>query len=91
MDHRAGLDDMGKWKFLSVPGLELRPSVVQPVASRSTDWAIPVPIIYYQGPDFDDMSSSFPCILRDAREYINPGDELLVTEMELLYVIFRHF
>jgi hypothetical protein len=34
-----------------------------------------------QGPDFDDMSSFFPCILCDARKYIHPGDELLVTEM----------
>jgi hypothetical protein len=34
-----------------------------------------------QGLDFDDMSSFFPCILCDARKYINPGDELLVTEM----------
>jgi hypothetical protein len=34
-----------------------------------------------QGPDFDDMSSFFPSILCDARTYINPGDELLVTEM----------
>jgi hypothetical protein len=34
-----------------------------------------------QGPDFDDMSSFLPCVLCDARKYINPGDELLVTEM----------
>jgi hypothetical protein len=34
MDPRAGLDDMEKRKFLTPPGLELRPSVVQPVASR---------------------------------------------------------
>jgi hypothetical protein len=36
---------------------------------------------YQQGPDFDDLSSFFPCILCNARKYINPEDELLVTEM----------
>jgi hypothetical protein len=38
---RAGLDDMEKWKILFTPGLELRPLGRQPVASRSTDCAIP--------------------------------------------------
>jgi hypothetical protein len=38
MDPRAGLDDMEKWKFLTLPELELPfPPVVQPVASRYTD------------------------------------------------------
>jgi hypothetical protein len=37
---RAGLDDVQKRKFLTLPGLEL-----QPVSSRYTDYAIPVP--YY--------------------------------------------
>jgi hypothetical protein len=43
VDPRAGLDDMEKWKiFFTLPGLELPPLlVVQPVASRYTDWAIP--------------------------------------------------
>jgi hypothetical protein len=42
VDPRAGLDDMEKWKFLTLPGLELVPLlVVQPVVSRYTDWAIP--------------------------------------------------
>jgi hypothetical protein len=34
VDVRAGLDDLEKIKFLTLPGLELRPSVVQPVATR---------------------------------------------------------
>jgi hypothetical protein len=34
---RAGLDDMEKWKFLTLPGLELNPSVIQPIASFYTD------------------------------------------------------
>jgi hypothetical protein len=38
---RAGLNDMDKWKFLTLPGLEFRPLGRQPVASRYTDWAIP--------------------------------------------------
>jgi hypothetical protein len=37
---RASLD-VEKRKFLTLPGLELDPSVVQPVASRYTDYAIP--------------------------------------------------
>jgi hypothetical protein len=41
VDLRAGLDDLEKRKFLTLPGLELR--FVQPVASRYTDYAIPAP------------------------------------------------
>jgi hypothetical protein len=37
---RAGLD-VEKRKFLTLPGLEFRPLVVQPVASRYTDYSIP--------------------------------------------------
>jgi hypothetical protein len=43
VDLRAGPDDLEKRKFLTLPGLELRPSVVQPVSSRYTDYAIPAP------------------------------------------------
>jgi hypothetical protein len=44
VDPRAGLDDTEKWKFFTLPGLEIPPPlVVQPVGSRYTDWAIPVP------------------------------------------------
>jgi hypothetical protein len=39
MDPRAGLDDMEKLKFLTLPGLELDPSVIQPVGSQYTDYA----------------------------------------------------
>jgi hypothetical protein len=35
---RAGLDDVEKKKFLTLPGLELDPSVFQPVASRYTGY-----------------------------------------------------
>jgi hypothetical protein len=34
VDPRAGLDNVEKIKFLTLPGLELYPSAVQPVASR---------------------------------------------------------
>jgi hypothetical protein len=44
VDPRAGLDDIEKWTFFTLPGLELPlPLVVQPVAGRYTDWAIPAP------------------------------------------------
>jgi hypothetical protein len=36
VDTRAGLDDVEKRQFLTLPGLEL-----QPVASRYTDYAVP--------------------------------------------------
>jgi hypothetical protein len=35
---RAGLDDIKKGKFLTLPELELRPSVIQPVASHYTEY-----------------------------------------------------
>jgi hypothetical protein len=42
VEPRAGMDDMEKWKYFTLPGLEVPPPlVVQPVASRYTDWAIP--------------------------------------------------
>jgi hypothetical protein len=47
---RAGLDDVEKSKFLTPPGLELRPLGRPPVASRYTDWAIPAPLDYMPVP-----------------------------------------
>jgi hypothetical protein len=41
---RARLDDVEKRKFLTLPGLEVDPSVVQPVDSRYTNYAIPAPV-----------------------------------------------
>jgi hypothetical protein len=38
---RSGLDYVEKRKFLTLPGLKLDPSVVQSVAGRYTDYAIP--------------------------------------------------
>jgi hypothetical protein len=38
---RTGLDDAEKGKFMTLPGLELDRSVVQPVASRYTDYVVP--------------------------------------------------
>jgi hypothetical protein len=35
------MDNVEKREFLTLPGLNSDPSVVQPVASRYTDWAIP--------------------------------------------------
>jgi hypothetical protein len=41
---RVGLDDVKKRKFLTIPGFEPR-RLVQPVASRYIDCAIPAPSI----------------------------------------------
>jgi hypothetical protein len=41
VDPRAGLDAVKKRKFLTLLGLNPDPSLVQPVASRYTDYAIP--------------------------------------------------
>jgi hypothetical protein len=47
VDPRTSLDNMEKWKFFTLKGLELPPPlVVQPVASRYTDWDIPARKIY---------------------------------------------
>jgi hypothetical protein len=46
VDLRAGLDDLEKKIFLTLPGLELRdPSVVQLVASSYTDYVIKSTVI----------------------------------------------
>jgi hypothetical protein len=37
VDLRAVLKNVGIWKFLSEPGLEIRPLVVQPVVTPYTD------------------------------------------------------
>jgi hypothetical protein len=44
VDPRAGLDDFEKRKFLTLPGLELRPLSRPPVASRYTDYDTPAPL-----------------------------------------------
>jgi hypothetical protein len=43
VDSRACLDDVKKKKFLTYQGSTSNTSVVQPVASRYTDYAIPAP------------------------------------------------
>jgi hypothetical protein len=42
VDPRVGLDDVEKRKFLTLPHSNSNPSVVQPIASRYTDYAIAV-------------------------------------------------
>jgi hypothetical protein len=37
VDSRGGLDEVEKKQFLTLPGLELRPLGLQPVANRYTD------------------------------------------------------
>jgi hypothetical protein len=51
VDPRAGLDDVEKRKFLTLLGLS-HPSLVQPVASRYTDYAIPAPLLSRENLNF---------------------------------------
>ena len=44
-----------------------------------------------QGPDFDDMSSFFPCEIDDAIQYINLGYGAQATKIVILYCIFSSF
>jgi hypothetical protein len=44
---KASLNDVEKRKFLTLPGLELNPLVVQPIASCSTDCTIQALTIWY--------------------------------------------
>jgi hypothetical protein len=44
---RAGLDDVEMRKFLTLPGLELRPLGRPALASRYTNYAIPAPNVLY--------------------------------------------
>jgi hypothetical protein len=47
VDPRAGVEDVEKRKFLTLPGLEVRPPpVVEPLSSRCTDCATQVPMAY---------------------------------------------
>jgi hypothetical protein len=46
MDPRAGLDGVENRKFLTLPGLELDPSVIQPAVCRYTDTTTPAPYIF---------------------------------------------
>jgi hypothetical protein len=44
VDPRVGLDDLNKRQFLTLSEFELlTPSVVEPIASRYTDYVIPAP------------------------------------------------
>jgi hypothetical protein len=45
---RAGLNDVEKRKFLTLPRLELRPSVVQPAAGRYNDYATRLPLDFME-------------------------------------------
>jgi hypothetical protein len=40
VDPTAGLDDLEKRKFLTLLGLELQPSVIQPIASHYTNYKL---------------------------------------------------
>jgi hypothetical protein len=59
VDLRAGLDDLEKRKFLTLPYSISNPSVVQPVASRYTDYAIPADNILIYVRTCATLSESF--------------------------------
>jgi hypothetical protein len=62
MGPRVGLDDMEK--FLTLPRLNSNPSVVQPVGSRYTKYAIPAPVEIIGTLKFlDILKIYFSCIL----------------------------
>ena len=46
---------------------------------------------YQQGPDFDDMSSFFPCEIDDAIQYINLGYGAQAPKIVILYFIIKSF
>ena len=41
-------------------------------------------LVYNQGPDFDDMSSFFPCEIDNAIQYINLGYEAQAPKIVIL-------
>ena len=50
-------------------------------------------IYYEQGPDFDDMSSFFPCEIDDAVQYINLGygskNSYLIVDFFVILCLFK--
>jgi hypothetical protein len=56
-------------------------SVRRIAAAEGIGFLLVCRVLHEQGPDFDDMSSFFPCIICGSFKYINPGYELLVTKM----------
>ena len=47
--------------------------------------------MYYHGPDFDDMSSFFPCEIDDAIQYINLGYGVQAPKNSYVIVHFSSF
>jgi hypothetical protein len=62
VDRRAGLGDMEKWKFLPHRDSNSESSVLQPVASRYTDWAIPAPMRWSWNA-FSQLSNGCLCLM----------------------------
>jgi hypothetical protein len=71
VDPRAGLEEVEKRKFLTLPGPELHPSVVQPVGSRYTEYAIQISQEEYYFLRCDDVySGNFTDIPEEGTAYI---------------------
>jgi hypothetical protein len=81
VDPRAGLDDMHKWKFFTLPGLKLScPLVIQPIASRYTDWAILAHIKNLWQFKLSDNHSYLPTIVKKS-----PSDTCFPVEWPKLH------
>jgi hypothetical protein len=71
---RAGLDDLEKRKFFTLPDSNSDPSVVQPVASRYTDYATPAPSFCGCSPELLTLEFQALCQSQpDICEYHNPA------------------
>jgi hypothetical protein len=77
----AGLGDREKRKFLTLPGLELRP------LSRYTDYAIPAPFLREYATDVETNANGVPgCHLRPNSCSFRASTELIVNF--LMYVSY---
>jgi hypothetical protein len=74
---RTGLDDVEKGKILSLPGLELLTSVVQPLATRYTDCAIPASSSSIARKIIQEERAAYSTSQEVGAVYISVGSEVL--------------
>jgi hypothetical protein len=92
VDPRIGLDDVEKRKCFTLLGLELQSSMIQLVASRYTNYAIPTSLVNFiwnmkELPDQGE-SITIPIYRKDnTTDCSNYGISLLSTSHKILYNI----